>query len=228
MRAVRPVLALTLVASLSAAGVASAVTKPKPKPVKPVCHLVTDATGDASPQSPLPSDDTLDITSADIATNATTLTVVVRVLNLGATSVPQHTGVSYEVNFALPSAANQLFLSYASDDSGAHSEFGDIETLAGQGNYTPKGTATTVVDKAKNEIRISAKLSDLSALGKFTPGVKITGIDAKTSQLIGTPQATPDVPGVIGPGNGLLNPVDDAPGSLKYVIGTPSCVPVGK
>lgn len=233
MSLVRPALATVLVGSLCVAGAASAVTKPKPKPVKPVCNLVTDPSGDASPQTPVPSDDTIDILSADIATNATQITAVLRLKNLSASSVPSQTGVSYEFDFSAPGGSNTLFLAYNADDSGSHSSFGDIESIGGQNNNTSKGPAVTVFDKAKNEVRITAKLSDLSALGKFKPGTKLTGLEAKTWVLIGTPEATPEVDApalgpVVGPGNGLLDPVDDATGSKNYVIGTPSCIKVGQ
>jgi hypothetical protein len=132
----------------------------------------------------------------------------------------------YEVNFGAPTAANPIFLSYGSDSTGSNAQWGDVETVQGVGNDTPKGAATAVVDKAKNEVRISAKLSDLSSLGKFKPGTKITDIDAKTWALIGTPQAFPSTP-VLGPGNGALQPIDDATGGKPYVIGSPSCVKVG-
>ena len=116
MKLARPALAAALVASVTAAGVAGAATKPK---LKPACHLIADASGDAPFFGPSPSDDTLDITSGDIATNAKTLTGVVRVKNLTATSTSTYTGQTYYVQFSVPGFDNPMYVGYQVDKTAA-------------------------------------------------------------------------------------------------------------
>jgi hypothetical protein len=218
MKLARPVLAVSLVASLTAVGVAGAATKPKPKPV---CHLIADTSGDAPIFGPTPSDDSLDIVSGDIATNAKSLTGVVRVKNLAATtSTSPYTGQTYYVQFSVPGFDNPMYVGYQVDKTAALFQYGDLETTQGQGVYTPKGNATGVVDAAKNEIRISVALGDLASLASVKPGKKITGIQALTFQNVGVPNAAG--------GGGALVGGDTAEATKPYVAGYPSCVTPGK
>lgn len=221
LKLARPALCLALVASVAAAGAAGAATRPRPKPLKPVCNLVTDESGDATFQPPLPtpSDDALDIVSGDIATNAKTLTGVVRVKALGGTSPSQFTGQTYYLQFNVPGFANPLYVGYQFDQTAALFQYGDLETTQGQGIYTPKGNATGVVDTVKNEIRISVPITDLASLARVKPGMKLTGIQALTFQNVGVPNAAG--------GGGLLGGGDTADGTKAYVAGYPSCVKPG-
>jgi hypothetical protein len=218
MKLARPVLVVFLVASLTAAGAAGAATKPKPKPV---CHLIADASGDAPIFGPTPSDDSLDILSGDIATNAKTLTGVVRLKNLAAaTGTSPSTGQTYYVQFSVPGSDNPLYVAYQVDKTAGLFQYGDLETTQGQGVYTPKGSATGIVDAAKNEIRISVGVGDLASLASVKPGKKISGIQALTFQNLGLPNAAG--------GGGALVGGDTADATKSYVAGYPSCVTPGK
>ena len=97
MRSSRPALFPALTAVVLSTGVASAVTT-KPAP-KPVCNLVVDKAGDASVLGPDPSDASLDILSADVASHAKYLTAVLRIRNLAASSLAA-TGRNYYVQFS--------------------------------------------------------------------------------------------------------------------------------
>ena len=203
MKLVRPALALAVGASLVVAGSAGAVTKPKP-----VCNLVTDPAGDASIQPPLPSDDTLDIVSADVASNVKNVTAVLRLKSLAATSPFATTGRNYYIQFDLPGGANPVYFSAESDATGTSYRWGDLETVNGLGSYTPKGDAKGVTDTAKNQIRLTVPVSELSAVGKAKPGSKISALHANTTAVLGV----------------LVADVDTADGSKSYIAGAPSCV----
>jgi hypothetical protein len=203
VKLVRPALAVAVGASLVVAGTAGAVTKPKP-----VCNLVKDAAGDASVQPPLPSDDSLDIVSADVASNAKNVTAVLRLKSLGATSPYSVTGRNYYMQFDAPGAANPIYFSAESDATGTSYHWGDLETANGLGTYTTKGDATGVTDVAKNEIRMTVSVRDLADLGKTKPGNKLSSLHASTTAVLGV----------------LVADVDTADGSKSYVAGSPSCV----
>lgn len=220
MRAARPVLALTLVASLSAAGAASAVTKPKPKPVKPVCNLIVDPSGDASLQPPLPSDDSLDIIGGDVASDAKNLTAVIR-LKAAAASPQAELGRHIEMTFDLAGAVAQVWIGYDSSAYGGQTfQYGLVGQGTG-GSTSPTGNATGVVDTAKNEIRMTVPLASMNALGKAKPGAKVSNIAITTAQIVGI------APNPSGAYANLPETVDDASATKNYVAGTPSCVKPG-
>lgn len=169
----RKVLALAAVVPLLA-GVTSAdaATKKKKKaPVKvPVCNLVKDASADATDgpsDAPGVNDPTLDITSADVATNATTLAVAIRLTAVEA--APPDTspwGRAYDVAF---SAAGQTHV---------------VRGIVGPGGTTwAGGKGSGVVDKLKKEVRIWLPLSAFPV--KIPAGAKITNIEANTFRWIG-------------------------------------------
>ena len=176
-----------------------------------MCNLITDGAGDASVQPPLPSDDSLDIVSGDVASNAKNVTAVLRLKSLAATSPYSVTGRNYYMQFALPGAANPIYLSAESDVTGTTYHWGDLETVNGLGSYTSKGTATGVTDVAKNEVRMTVTVSDLAALGKAKPGNKLSSLHASTTAVLGV----------------LVADVDTADGSKSYVAGAASCVKPG-
>jgi len=214
MRVARTALCLALTGSLLGAGVAGAATKPKPKPKpKPVCNLVTDDAGDASILGPDPSDDTFDILGADIASNAKTFTAVMRIKNLSASSPTSVTGRNYYLQITLPSFANPIYFSYEMDATGGVYKWGDLEPgQGGVASYTSKGDGTGTINTAKNEIHISVPVADIAALGKVTPGTKISAIHVNTTAVLGV----------------LVTDVDSADNTKAYIAGALSCVTPGK
>jgi hypothetical protein len=221
LKLARPVLCLALVASLTAAGAAGAATKPKPKPLKPVCNLITDPTGDASLQPPLPGDDALDIVGADIASDAKNVTAVLRLKSVSSNGLGQ-TGRDLQMQFDLAGAEAKVWIGYTTSAYGGDAfQYGVIGK--GQGGVTsPTGDAIGIVDKAKNEIRMTVPVADLNGLGKVKPGAKITNIAVQASQLVGL---APNPTGTYG-FNAFV--VDDAAAAKAYVAGYPSCVKPGK
>ena len=210
MRMLRPALAVALVASVTAAGAAGAATKPK---VKPVCNLVTDAAGDANgfvvtdTGLPVPpSDDNLDIVSADVASNAKVITAVIRLKALGSDSTAP-AGSTVYFNFSV-NGAEQYLNADLDGKGGATYTFGDF--TGASGGRTKIGDATGVLDAAKKEIRISAPVSGFKETIK--PGTKLTDLNALAQRLfvVFTPSA------------------DSAEGSKVYAAGATSCVVPGK
>lgn len=208
MRITRPALALALTASFLATGVASAAKKPA---AKPTCNIVVDDAGDASITGADPSDGTLDILGADVASDAKTFTAVLRLKDLSASSFAQ-TGRNYYVQITTATTQNPVYFSYETDPTGATFNWGALVPGAGASTYTPSGKATGVVDKAKNEIRISVPVADLSALANLKPGNKVLTVHANSTAAF-----------VV-----LVTDVDTADSSKVYVTGAKSCVKPGK
>ncbi len=220
MKLTRTVVCLTLVASVAGAGSAVAATKPKPKPVKPVCNLVVDPAGDASLQAPLPGDDALDIVGADIASDAKNVTAVIRLKSVSSNGLGQ-LGRDVQMNFDLAGAEAQVWIGYTTSAYGGDAfQYGLIGKGTG-GSTSPTGKAAGVVDKVKNEIRMTVSVADLNALGKIKPGAKVTNIAVSAAQLVGI---APNPSGAYGFASEDL---DDAAGTKAYIAGSPSCVKPG-
>jgi hypothetical protein len=213
VKLVRPAACAVVALSLVGAGAASAATKPKP-----VCNLVTDAQGDANgfvvtdTGLPVPpSDDYLDIVSADIASDAKTVTAALRLKAVGADSMAP-TGSTYYFNFTI--SGTQVFLTAKTDGTAWTYSFGDFTGDAGGRNTL--GDATGVIDAAKKEIRITASTKawpDAIKTGK----TKLAGFNALAQRFIGT-----DLTG------GATPTADEASSSKAYLAGASSCVRPGK
>lgn len=212
MRVARPALCLALAASLTAAGAASAASRPKPKPVKPVCNIVTDVKDDAELLPGL-AESSMDIVSADLASNAKMVTAVVRVNDLAAASATTLLGRTFYLRFTAPGGELPIFLSYTKDLTGESFSWGTLDGSL----YSQVGDAQGIVDTVRNEVRLSVATSVLSDVGTVKPGSKFTDIYVETDALIGAPML-----------GGLLQRVDEATGSKPYIAGAPSCVIPGK
>ncbi len=236
MSARRP-LALAATVALVITGVAGSAEaakrpKTKPKAIPPVCNLVTDPTGDTfllRSQDTVgqygPQEDALDLTGMDIATNATSLTAVIRVKTLATKVQTAPLGTDYRVQFYLPgeAAAENIFLNARTDATGTPSYAVGTRTVLAQGqSLTAKlGDATGTFDLAKNEIHMTIPLSMLAGHGATTPGSKIAfaGLDQTSARST-----------VVNPVTGFATATfaDVANSDKIYVAGTPSCVTVGK
>lgn len=216
MRVTRPVVCLAVAASLVGAGVANAAVK-RPKP-KPVCNLIADDKADASFLGAAPNDPNLDIVSGDIASNAKTITAVLRLASFAETDPQAPLGRGYYLEFNAPGLDTPIYFNFQITPDLKRFAWGTQEVLAtGNGSYVKKGDATGVLDAAKGEIRISVPVADVNAVGKVKPGAKLTNLAASSTMVLGT--------SVTG---GLVSTVDDAAGTKPYIAGAPSCVTPGK
>ena len=215
MRVTRPALCLAVAGSLLAGGVANAAVK---KPVaKPVCNLITDVKGDGSTQVEGPvatsNDDRLDVLSADVAAGPKLITAVLRMAKADGTS-PSPTGSHYDFLFNAPGATNQLYLEYFTGNPllKAGFSYGYVDPTAG---YTPLGKGDGVIDKAKNEVHITASLDgfDAKGAGPIKQKDKLSSLEVTTY--------SPDL--IV-----LLPNADDAKSDRTYTVGQISCVTPGK
>jgi len=211
----RSAAAVVACASVVTAGAAAAA--PKAPPVQPSCNLMIDDKGDAKFLGAVPNDANLDITSADVASDAKTVTAVLRVASFAATDPQSPLGRGYYVLFNAPGSDFPVYFNMQITPDLTRFAWGDREVLAtGSGSYVRKGDATGVIDAAKGEIRISVPVADVKAVAKVTPGMKLTNISASATAVLGTSQT-----------GGLVSTVDSATSTKPYVAGSPSCVKPG-
>jgi hypothetical protein len=211
-------------------GVASAATAGT---AKPVCNLVKDAKGDAAYNN-VPGADGDDIVSADVASDAKTITGVVRLAGLSANDPQAPLGRNYSVLFTGPGSSDLLFMSARTYPQGTKFVYGYQAKDPNTGvntNYM-LGDATGVVDTAKAEVRMSVPVKSFvtGAKAKLAPGAKLGSLSASVDRVAGQGFVPSQVlvPGTPrAPLGGVLLPFDDASGT-SYVMGTPSCVVVGK
>lgn len=219
-------LALTAVALVASAGVSLAAPKPRP-----VCNLLLDPTGDTfvaraqeSAGAYGPHEDTFDITSADIATDAKTITGVIRAKKVAKSNNSSPVGNGYAVEFKIPGSAMTMSL------RATFSRAGDLYEASYKDASVPNSpsvllaVATGVLDEKKNEVRISAPLSVFDSQGGIKPGNKITDLNAFSGRAVPPALAQPGQP--ISPRFVFADAAIDGP--KPYTAGQRSCVPVGK
>jgi hypothetical protein len=203
------------------------------KTPKPVCNLVQDATGDAAYNN-VPGAPSDDIKSADVASDGKTITAVVRLAGLSYPDPQAPLGRNYTLLFTAPGSDDLLYLSARTYPQGPKFLFGyqgTDETSGITTNYS-LGDATGTLDTAKGEVHISAPVKSFvdGAKAKLSKGTKLAGLSATVDRIVGqgfvpSQSVAPGTPRV--PVGGVLLAFDDASGG-NYVIGTPSCVAVGK
>lgn len=209
---IRAALATGAVLAAGLTTFAGAAAKPKP-----VCKNLVDDKGDVvfaqASEATAYEDEALDIVSADLGSNAKTITAAIRVVKL---AVPAKTSAAttYELRFTLP-AGDPAFVLWANVPAGGPATFGvgtvgDPTGQAAADTATSTGTATGVVDLAKSEIRISAPLS---AIAGAKNGLKVSLDQAVAKRTV--------------PGQYYGRFADDGTGGKRYVLGTASCVKVG-
>lgn len=195
---------LALTACLAGSGTALAAKAPAP-----VCNLVTDDAGDTA-DIVFPASDTIDIVSADVASDGNKLTAVLRVKKYTANETATIYGKRFIVAFE-GAGLKPMYLTMLDYPVGPAFNFGSTTTDAtGQTSYTSDGTATGSVDAAASTITITTTAADLAeaGYGKLTKGKQLSNINAVTFRRIGN----------------QLYTGDDAVSSKKYTVGAASCV----
>ena len=218
MRA-RAVLAAAVITAV-AAPVADAA--PKKRPAPPVCNLVVDKAGDVSTRlqglSVFPGDQGLDLLSADIVTDATRITAVLR-LAAAPGSTPLY-GKRYTMQMNVAGLPNPLVLSAVVPQTGAPTyTFGyyGANPTTGSMAYN-EFTDTPAAGKIEGaNLTIGASLATIASkpqLGTIRPGTKISGLLAGTSRRMHPVTFAP----------GTAYGADDAGSGTVYVAGARSCV----
>lgn len=186
-----------------------------PKP--PPCQLTKDDKGDVYAVRNVPDqktpDPALDLVSADVGSNATTLTAVIRVDKLAAPATSP-VGVNYSMTFNVTGSDLLYYASATRGPAVTGFDFGSRENLPAVTSVsTSRGVPTGVFDEGTSEVRISIPLEMFGDTAKFALGkTKVSVIEVFASR--GTAHRGPFA--------------DDAPGGKSYVHGGASCVPVGK
>lgn len=183
-----------------------------------VCNLIVDRAGDANNFAG--ADGSLDVVSADLASDATTVTAVFRLKKFDAVSPGAPQGRHYYLLFQPAKPTIRLFLNVTVLQGGvARYAWGAIEPIEGtgitfynDGQYGVLNPATGFIDAGKNEIHVSALVKDVAAKGDVKPEGTIKRLEAATFYSAGL----------------FIFPSDTATAKTNYVAGTPSCVKPGK
>lgn len=195
---------------LVAAGAPAAAAK-----AKPVCQLVTDATGDATLADGTPNRAALDIVSADVATGARNLVGVVRLASV-ATDPTLATGVTYRLSWTAGGVPQEFRLAVFSD--GTRVVLFDPNAVGGQTG--DEIDAKAVVDSATSSITWTLPRKANKVLAK--KGTKFSGlsVSANAPFNLKTPSASP----VTFTGQMSFLPGDTASSGKTYTDLAPSCV----
>ncbi len=195
----------------------------------PVCNLIVDAEGDAVTVQG-PSDDSVDIVSADVASDAKTLTAVIRIKKIANPNPLSPFGQSYFLVFSAAGAANQLFVSAGLYPTGNQFIFGyqAVDPVLTINTSYSLGEGTGTVDMDKNELRVSVPIDAFKDQADLKPGKKLSGLIAEGRKVFGQRVVPSQQVGPVrAPLGGLTLTADTAEGK-SYVLGTKSCVAVGK
>ncbi len=177
--------------------------------VKAPCRVLVDQPGDSE------GGESLDLISADLGSNATHITAVIRVKALTRSNAEAPTGQAFYVEWTVPGAAQPLFLAATVSPTREWFEFGHTENI-----YRPDGGATGFFDEARSEVRVTAPLSAWADRAKLRKGTRLGSIKAATYRFVGV------TVGELGAGS--LQPGDVGVTRAVHVVGTVTCVAVGR
>ncbi len=193
--------------TLTALTADGALAGPRRPPPKPTCNILTDKPGDAVDTNigpiDLPNDDNLDILSADIASNAKTVTAVIRLTALSTTDNNAPTGREYSITFK---AASKDYV------------FKLIVNAQGE-TFTTPTKARSVFDTTNRQIRFHAEHANLTPPLPAKAGTKYQNILVTSGRWIGYKGGTA--------GSSSLGQADEGVTGTAYPAQYPSCVRVG-
>jgi hypothetical protein len=223
----RSILALSLVTAALTGSAADAAPK-----VKPVCNIVVDDAKDTflvraqDGTAPGPQEDGFDILSADLASDAKTVTAVIRVKKLSSAIQTSPQGAGFSFDFLVPGSELQASLRAVFINGQApYFEVTSKDPNVPNSPSTFLALAKGFADTKKNEVHISAPVGAFSSLGAIKKGTALSpASDAATSG-----RAVPPSPGMAGqPVASRFVFADVATEGKVYKVGTPSCVVPGK
>jgi hypothetical protein len=214
-------------ATLAAIGAVPAHAAPAPKPV---CNLVVDDKGDST-ASTVPGDTSVDLVGGDFASNAKTITAVIRVDKLVNPDPQAPFGQSYFATFTVKGLADTLTMSVGLYPTGNEFKFGyqGVDPNTGVNTSYTLGDATGSIDLAKGELRVSADIAKFPQAKSLKPGGLVSTLVLEARRVYGQRKVpSQDTPaGVRVPLGGVTLTFDTADGK-KYTLGAKSCVAVGK
>lgn len=183
------------------------------KAPKPVCNLLVDDKGDAIPATST----SLDVLSADLASDSKKITGVIR---LGgdpkALDPTAPTGRTYQLQFVGQGGANHVFMSYLVTPTASSATYGYYDETTGINT----GIAEATLKVVGNNVYMTAPVGAFGSYGKFKPGAKITGLEVHAGRMVGA---------YVDSGTYAYNSpeADGATGGKVYTAGARSCVKVG-
>lgn len=202
-----------------------------PAAAGPTCRLIEDPAGDATIQYQQPPAEmyphTLDIRSADFATDATRLTVLVRLTELTEVDHRSPGGLGYQARFSTPTAHFLLLADRVAWDrvEQARSIRDHVAVWrvsgppprggAGAQTGTRLGNGYVVFDEDLAEVRMTVPLEVLKPHATITRGTRLTNLLIDTVHKFHA---------VVGHGG---TTADEARTDAAYVAGTRTCVRVG-
>jgi hypothetical protein len=225
-------LALVPVLALVALAAPAAVAAPK---VAKACNTITDPKGDTFALRTQdgegvygPQEDSLDITSGDLASDGKVVTAVVRIAKLSRSISLSPTGITTGVEFLI-GGSDQVVRLQAVLVSGQADRF-EVTAIASDATpNTPStyvGEAKGVVDLPKNEVRITAPGALLAPYGDLKAGTPLFPNEAQSATAS---RAVPPITTTPGQPASTRGPFADiAAGGKAIKVGAPSCVVPGK
>jgi hypothetical protein len=200
-------------------------TSPPTLASRTACRLLTDATHDdqltpATGRSPS-SAPSMDIVSADIASDDRRVTAVIRLRDLSLTDPHGTPGSGYWLELT---TARATFLLHAERSVESTRYLLVHRTSANVGEVLAH--VTGVFDEDRDEVRITATRAAFQGRAPLRRGDVVTGLTAVSLREQGV-AALPVQP--LGRPMGFMNGIaaDDATGSATYRLGAPSCVVPG-
>jgi hypothetical protein len=186
------------------------------------CMLIRDVAGDARDQDHGtyigPNEPDLDIVSADIASDARSVTTVVRVQHLGTALEAGGRRNLYRFFFQLGNRHEYVVtLAHRGIDG---EQFGVIVPSEGGNVTATELPATGVFDVAHNEVRVTIPLMQASGNHIVRPQTYFSHLVADTYRGVGT---GPEALGVTA-----ATSLDYADTTARYLAGSSSCVQVGR
>jgi hypothetical protein len=184
--------------------------------------LIRDAAGDATEQPnmtiPGVNQPELDIVSADVASDARSVTTVVRVQRLGTALEAPGRRNQYRFSFHFGGYGDVITYAYRGIDG---EKFHVTVPTEGQERTKILLPATGAFDVSRNEVRVTIPLAQ--ARGNRIPRktTYFTNLSAESFRGAGP------VAGPVG-GVGVATGMDQASTKARYLAGSPSCVRVGR
>lgn len=240
----RPVAAVCVFALAASAPQALAASH-KAKPAKKVCNLISDPDPDAIVDPTIGiakkgvQDDTADIVSADIASDATYVTVVIRLKAMAQPDPTWPEAHNYLVQWNVPGHDKPVYLGGTIDPNPASAAYGPQFVFGDEGstnavavlftafNVDQAAHVTGKVDTAAKTVTMSVPISELGGYGTFKPGTRFDGVTAISQVEVNGPNTPSNLPifgGSLAQGIGTA---DTDAASKPYIAGTPSCVKPG-
>jgi hypothetical protein len=216
--------------------VAGVLAVPAHAAPRKVCHLLKGRPS-FSQSHGAPYTPPLQVRSADVASNRTHLTAVIRVVDLGDPALAA-TGEMFDFMFSRHREENYI-LTVASWQTGepefwagmSSEPFSPYPNQVAAPTMTWFGRVTGVVDVAKDEVRITVPLSLLRKhpAHSLKRGAKVSYLAALTYTMYGVqqPEAAglpPQTPAALGYGGEF----EYGSTRITYTLGAPSCVAVGR